>query len=475
LLIAVTAVAAERPNFVFFLVDDLGYRDIGANNPETFYETPSVDRLAREGMRFTQAYAANPVCSPTRFSIMTGRYPTRSGCTNFFSGKRAGRFLPAELHDRMPLEEVTIAEALSSAGYRTTFIGKWHLGPTEEYWPEQQGFAVNLGGHHAGSPPGGYFAPWNNPRLSNGPEGEHLTERLASEAVKTIEQLRDEPFLLYLAFHAVHTPLQAPKPLIQKYEEKAARLGLTEAVEFAEEEQILPGEGPRKVRILQKHATYAAMVECLDTAVGRVLDALDQTGIAGRTCVVFFSDNGGLATSEGHPTSNLPLRAGKGWLYEGGIREPMLVRAPGVTAPGSICDEPVISTDFYPTLLELAGLPPRPEQHLDGVSLVQLLRGEPSLAPRALYWHYPHYSNQGGFPGGAIRVGDLKLIERYEDGRRHLYDLSADVGEQHDLADERPEDAARMQGWLHSWYKSVGAQFLQPQDGQQPWNPFADR
>ena len=470
-VIAATLPAAERPNFVFILVDDLGYMDIGANNPETFYETPNVDRLASEGMRFTQGYAANPVCSPTRYSIMTGKYPSRADATNFFSGRREGWFQPAPLNDRMALEEVTLAEALKEAGYQTAFVGKWHLGPTEEFWPKQQGFDINIGGHHKGSPPGGYFAPWQNPRLENGPNGEFLTERLTDESLAILEQFQSDPFLLYLSFHTVHTPLQAPEGLVKKYQQKAERLGLTDKPEFGIEEQCLPTDRPRQVRILQKHATYAAMVESMDTAVGRVLEKLDRLGLAETTTVCFFSDNGGLSTSEGLPTSNLPLRGGKGWTYEGGIREPMIIKSPGMTSPGRTCDEPVISTDYYPTLLEIAGLPLKPEQHLDGESFVPLLRGDDSLPPRSLYWHYPHYSNQGGFPSGAIREGDWKLIERYEDGSQQLFNLADDVGEQHNRVDEFPERAAKMRARLHAWYQSVDAKFLRPKDGRQPWHP----
>lgn len=465
--------AAESPlNFVFFLVDDLGCMDIGAYNAETFYETPHVDRLAAEGMRFTSGYAANPVCSPTRFSIMTGKYPTRAACTNFFTGKKAGRFLPADLNDRMPLEEVTLAESLKANGYATFFAGKWHLGPTEEFWPEAQGFDFNLGGCDRGGPYGGrkYFSPYGNPKLTDGPEGEHLPDRLATETVQFIKQHRDRPFLAYLAFHDVHTPLIGRPDLVAKYEHKAAQVT---GEEFAPEEQILPDEKERRVRILQKHAVYAAMVEAMDLAVGKVLRGLNELGVADRTAVFFMSDNGGLSTSEGSPTSNLPLRGGKGWLYEGGVRVPYLIKWPGVTPPGSTCDVPVVSTDFYPTMLDMAGLPARPEQTLDGISLTPLLRGSGAMPSRSLYWHYPHYSNQGGFPGGAVRDGDWKLIERYEDGHAHLYNLTDDIGERTDLAAGQPERVARMRADLHRWYGTVGAKFLESKspDGPRPWRP----
>lgn len=467
--------SAKQPNFVFILVDDLGYMDIGANNPDTFYETPNVDRIAREGMRFTNGYAANPVCSPTRYSIMTGKHPSRVDATNFFSGKRSARFLPAPLHDDMPLKETTIAEALKAHGYGTFFAGKWHLGPTPEYWPTNQGFDVNMGGMNRGGPYGGdkYFSPYGNPRLEDGPKGEHLPDRLAMEAAKYIEANKDKPFLVYLSFYSVHTPLMAPKPLVEKYRKKAERLGLNGKKEFAGEEQVFPNGGKRQVRILQKHAVYAAMIESMDNAVGKVLKKLDELELDDDTIVMFMSDNGGLSTSEGSPTSNLPLRGGKGWLYEGGIREPYLVKWPGVTKPGSTCDEPVVSMDFYPTMLAIADLPAKPDQHLDGESLVPLLKGEAKTLKRdALYWHYPHYSNQGGIPGAAIRMGNYKLIERFEDGRVHLYDLAKDIGERNDLAEKMPDRVDAMRKRLHKWYQEVDAKFLQAKpNGPEPWRP----
>ena len=463
-------------NVVFFLVDDLGYMDVSPNNPDTFYETPNIERLAASSMRFTDGYAANPVCSPTRFSIQTGKYPTRADATNFFSGKREGRFKPAPLNDIMSLDEVTIAEAFKGNGYKTYFAGKWHLGPTEEYWPEHQGYDVNKGGFSRGGPygPGKYFSPYGNPRLDDGPKGEHLPMRLARETSEFIQSNKDQPFFAFLSFYSVHTPLMGPKELVAKYEAKAKRLGLTDKTEFAPEEQIEPNaKKPREVRILQRHAVYAAMVESMDTAVGKVLDAIEAAGVADDTVVCFMSDNGGLSTSEGSPTSNLPLRGGKGWLYEGGIREPFMIRAPGVAKGGSTCATPVVSTDFYPTLLELCGLPAMPKNHLDGVSLVPLLKGADSIDRDAIYWHYPHYSNQGGIPGGAIRMGDWKLIERYEDGRAQLYNLKDDIGETKDLAEAEPDRVKTMRTKLHAWYPTVDAKFLQPktQGGEMPWRP----
>jgi len=459
--------AYGSPNIVVFLVDDLGYMDIGANNPDCFYETPNIDRLAKSGMRFTDGYAANPVCSPTRYSLMTGKYPTRVQATNFFSGKRSGRFNPAPLNDRMPLSEITIAQALKTKGYATFFAGKWHLGPTEEYYPQNRGFDVNIGGYHRGGPYTGskYFAPFKNPEIAEeSPEGDHLPDRLARETAAFIGKNKKGPFFAYLSFYSVHTPLMGRPDLVKKYKEKAAGIN---GAEFAGEEQVF-GNKPREVRILQKHAVYAAMVEAMDQAVGLVLKQLEDSGVAGNTIVVFTSDNGGLSTSEGSPTSNLPLRGGKGWVYEGGIREPWIVRYPGVTQAGAVNAEPICSVDLFPTLAAAAGV--KVDHQIDGVDIGPALRGKP-LGREAIYWHYPHYSNQGGFPGGALREGDFKLVERYEDGRVHLYDLKKDIGETKDLAAEMPERVEKMRKRLHGWYKSVDAKFLMVKEGQTPWTP----
>ena len=470
----ICSVQAKQPNVVFILVDDLGYMDIGANNPKTFYETPNVDALAASGARFTNGYAANPVCSPTRYSIMTGKYPSRTNATNYFSGARAGKFLPAELYNRMDLEENTIAERFQDAGYKTAFFGKWHLGPTEEYWPKHQGFDLNYGGFSRGAPPGGYFSPYKNPRLKDGPDGEHLTGRLTNEVLRTLEESKDRPFFIYLSYYTVHTPLQAPKDLVQKYRVKATRLGLDEGEDFADEEQVLPGGRARKVRIVQDHAVYAAMVETMDRSVGRIVRKLEELGLREDTIICFTGDNGGLSTSEGSPTSNLPLRGGKGWIYEGGIREPFIISHPSQVKP-TTDDAPVSSIDFYPTLLDLAGIRKPKKGVLDGISLAPLLSGQGSLEERDLFWHYPHYSNQGGFPGGANRRGDYKLVERYEDGRLHLYDLSTDLGEKVDVKENHPELVASMKESLHNWYLEVDAQFLRAKaDGPNPWHPEAN-
>jgi arylsulfatase A-like enzyme len=453
---ATSACAADKtvPNVVFFLVDDLGQRDLGCYG-STFYETPHLDRLAKEGARFTDAYAACPVCSPTRASIMTGQWPQRTGITDYIGApmtpeqwKRNTQLLPAPYSDRLALDAPTLAKSMKAAGYSTFFAGKWHLGP-EGWWPENQGFDINQGGIDRGGPYGGskYFSPYGNPRLKDGPEGEHLPDRLASETEKFIEDNKDRPFFAYLSFYSVHTPLMGREDLVKKYEAKRKQLALN--AEWGREE-------PRDVRLVQEHAVYAAMVEAMDLAVGKVLAKLESLGLSENTLVIFTSDNGGLSTSEGWPTSNLPLRGGKGWMYEGGIREPLVVRWPAVVKPESVISTPVSSPDFMPTLLEAAGIKPQPNQTLDGTSLLPLFKGN-SLPERALFWHYPHYGNQGGAPSAAIRRGDWKLIEWQEDSRVELFHLASDLSEMSDLAASQPQRVTQLRNELHAWQRHVGA------------------
>jgi arylsulfatase A-like enzyme len=464
--------AGDKPNIVFFLVDDLGVMDIGAYNPNIFYETPNVDRIAKEGIRFTNGYSACCVCSPTRFSIMTGKYPARNACTNWFGAADSAKFRGAEYHDRLDLEEITLAETFKEAGYKTAYVGKWHLGPTEEFWPENQGFDVNIGGCHKGNPgrggyqgKGGYFSPYNNPRLLDGVEGEFLTERLTEEAIKQIKVMKNSPFFLYFAFYQVHTPLQAPEVLIEKYREKAKRLNLPEEQDptSIQENELRPNGKARLIRRIQSHPVYAAMVESMDTAVGRIMDTLYEEKLLDNTIICFVSDNGGLAENS---TSNFPLRAGKGWLYEGGHRVPFIIRVPQGRA--GISEVPVITNDFYPTLLELTGLPLKPLQHQDGVSLKPILDGKEPPKRDTLYWHYPHY---GAFPGGAIRKGDWKLIRRYEDGRVQLYNLKEDPSEQNDCAEKESERTKQLAEEHDHWLQSVNAKFLREKDGYKPWLP----
>ncbi len=464
MLAATSLAAADHTNFVFILADDLGWRDLSSYG-SPFYETPHLDRLAATGMRFSNAYAACPVCSPTRASILTGKYPVRTGVTDYIGARhseawpRNTRLLPAPYEGQLAHAEVTIAEVLKEAGYATFFAGKWHLGP-EGYWPEDQGFDINKGGHDRGGPYGGnkYFSPYGNPRLEDGPEGEHLPDRLGRETASFIEANRDRPFLAYLSFYSVHTPLMARPDLEAKYEAK------TKLIDFAGPEWL--PEHIRKTRQVQNHAVYAGMVEAMDAAAGTVLSALDRLGLARNTVVLFMSDNGGLSTSEGHPTANIPLRAGKGWLYEGGVREPMIIRAPKLTRPGAVNDHAVTSTDFFPTILELAGLAPHPD--IDGVSLVPLLSGGELAEARPLFWHYPHYGNQGSAPGGAVREGDWKLIEWYEDNGLELFNLAADISERYNLAAQHPDIAKALQAKLRAWLDETGARMPTPNPNFKP-------
>jgi len=460
--------AGKKTRFVFVLVDDLGWTDVACFGSK-FYETPNIDALAKSGMKMTSAYAACPVCSPTRGSIMTGKYPARTQTTDYFGGGRRGKLLPAPYKQYLPLEEITIAEAMKAGGYKTFFAGKWHLGG-ERYLPDKQGFDINKGGGRSGAPyksygnhrvlskdptePGGYFSLYANPHLEDGPRGEYLTDRLTDEAIKFIEASKDGPFLCYLSFYSVHNPLQAKPKYVKKFKDKLAAMPKPEGPEFIKEHK-------NRARQIQQNPVYAAMIYSVDENVGRLLKKLDELGLAEETVVVFTSDNGGLSTSEGHNTANLPLRGGKGWLYEGGVRVPTIVRWPGVTKPGSTCDVPITSTDYYPTFLEIASLPAKPKQHVDGMSITAALKGG-TLDRKAIYWHYPHYGNQGGRPGSAVRAGDYKLIEFFESGSVELYNLKDDIGEHKDLAAKMPEKAAELRKMIHQWRKEVDAKMMKP-------------
>ena len=456
---------ANQPNFVFFLVDDLGWADVGCNG-STFHKTPHIDSLAQSGVRFTDGYAAASICSPTRASIMTGRHPVRVNITDWIPGaSNTGKFGKVEDRDNLALDEVTIAEVLRENGYKTFFAGKWHLGG-EGHYPEDQGFDINIGGHHRGSPPGGYYSPWSNPKLQSKFDGEYLTERLTEETNQFIETQsgKDEPFLVYLSYYNVHTPIQAYKKRIDEYREKAKLLG-------GDTPTIEMRDGLSRGR--QDNAELASMVAAVDDSVGSILQKLEEKKIADNTVVVFFSDNGGLCTrplkggqakrnKRIGPGCNLPLRSGKGWLYEGGIREATIVRAPGVTKSGGVCSSPVMSTDFFPTMLELAGIAPKPDLHQDGVSLVDLLKNPEQKKERSLYWHYPHYHGSGWSPGGAIRKGDWKLIEFWEHNDAQLYNLAHDIGEQKDLSESHPDVKADLISELAAWRKKMGAAMPMP-------------
>ncbi len=343
---------------------------------------------------------------------MSGKHPTRVGVTQFIGGHTVGRLCDVPYFQALPMQEISLATALRRSGYRTWHVGKWHLGDRQT-WPEQHGFDVNIAGCGWGLPVNGFFSPYGMPNLTDGPAGEYLTDRLTDEAIKLIQQNNGRPFFLNLWHYAVHVPIQAPRALVEKYERKARDLGLDRQTMLVEGEYF-PCQHKRTQRVtrrvVQSDPVYAAMIENLDTNIGRLLHALETKGIADNTMVVFLSDNGGLATAEeGSPTCNLPLAEGKGWNYKGGTRVAQSVRWPGVMPPGRLCDTLVVSMDFYPTLLEAAGQPAPPEQHCDGVSLMPLLRGRTRGKRRPLIWHYPHYSNQGSSPAIAIRDGDWKL------------------------------------------------------------------
>ncbi|MGI6375050.1 MAG: sulfatase [Anaerolineae bacterium] len=459
----------RRPNIILILMDDLGWKDLSCYG-SSFYETPNLDQLAARSVRFTDAYAACPVCSPTRASIMSGKYPARVGVTNFIGGHTQGRLVDAPYVRQLPLTEASLATALREGGYATWHVGKWHLGG-RDYWPDRHGFEVNVGGCDWGMPNRGYFSPWGLPTLPDGPAGEYLPDRLMDEAIGLIERSDGRPFFLNYWDYCVHIPIQAKPEKVARYEAKARAQGLDALPTFAEGEPF-PCEHKRDQRVvrrlLQSDAAYAAMIESVDENIGRLLQALEAAGQADDTIIIFTSDNGGLATAEGSPTCNAPLAEGKGWMYEGGTREPLFVHWPGVAAPG-VCATPVTSPDLYPTILEMAGLPLRPQQHVDGVSLAPLLRGEGAPEREALYWHYPHYGNQGGTPGASLRAGDWKLIEFYEDGRLELYNLREDVSEERNRAAELPALAARLQALLAAWRESVAAQMPAPNPDYTPW------
>lgn len=456
-------VQAEKPNVVLILMDDMGAHDLSIEG-STFYESPNIDKLAKSGMRFTQGYATCRVCSPSRASIQLGQFTATHGITDWIGArtgmawKRDDRVLPAEYVPHLPHEDISLAEAMLEGGYQTFFAGKWHLGD-EGSFPTDHGFQINKGGHHRGSPPGGYFSPFKNPVLDDGPAGESLPLRLASETVDFIKSSKDKPFFAMLSFYSVHGPVQTTKELWAKYQKKAESL--------PEREERFKVDRTMPVRQVQDHPVYAGMVEITDDAVGMVLDALDELSLADSTVVIFTSDNGGVSSGDAFATSNLPLRGGKGRQWEGGIREPFYIRYPTVTKPNSTCDVPVTGADFYPTILDLCGLPLRPKQHVDGTSLVPLMNGK-SIPDRPLYWHYPHYGNQGGEPGSIIRVGDWKLIHYYEDGRNELYNLVTDPTEEIDVAFSYPARTTRMWNQLDDWLTSVDAKRPKPDPRYSP-------
>jgi len=434
--------SSAQPNILFILADDLGWTDLGCQG-STFYETPNIDSLARRGVRFTNGYATCCVCSPSRASLMTGKYPPRTGITDLIPGSPNGKLIRAPNAQHLALEEVTVAEAFREAGYETFFAGKWHLGD-RCYSPDKQGFPAALSQVMEDGKPSNFWFPKSDKPIVATEDDPKFSDRIADEAVRFISANARRPFFAYLPFLAPHRPVKARADLVAKYEKKA----LTAPPDAWGKER------GNDVRLVQNHAAYAAMIEQLDSAIGRVLDALKKRGLDERTIIIFTSDNGGLSLSSDRPTSNVPLRAGKGWAYEGGLRVPWIIVAPGVTQAGSTSETPITSTDLYPTLLELANQPFKPEKHLDGVSLVPALKGG-TISSRSLFWHYPHYGAQHGAPFGAVRDGDWKLIEWYEDERLELFHLSDDPGEKKNLAKAETAKANELRTALHEWRTRV--------------------
>lgn len=513
LAIQLTSVAQERQqtgnrmNVIFFLVDDLGWSDVGCYGSD-FYETPNIDQLAKEGVKFEQAYASCHVCSPSRASMLTGKYPARLNLTDWLPGRKEFPFQKlknAEINQHLPLEETTIAEALHDQGYQTAIIGKWHLGE-EGSTPLDHGFDYRITSWNKGWPLT-YYAPFRLGGMENVKEG-YLTDYLTDKAVEYIEDNQESPFFMYLSHFAVHDPIQGRPDLVKKYEAKLAKLEKVQTPPYileANPDTVSPFsrselnrmlEEPAyqgfdlmpnrivKIKQRQDNVQFAAMVESMDESLGRIVAKLKELNLYDKTIIIFTSDNGGMAAANfGNPakhipaeavdkqfsTSNLPLRGAKGWLYEGGIRVPAIVKNPRVSKKGMVCETPIINTDFYPSILDMLDLPLLPEQHVDGRSFTDLLANKRRRTDTPLYWHFPHYSNHGlQSPGGAIRYGDYKLITYFENGTVQLFNLVKDMSEQHDIASEKPKKAAELQSMLAAWQKSVSAQKMVPNNAYKP-------
>lgn len=473
---SVSALSAEKnkvpTNVIFFLADDLGWTDLGCYGSK-FYETPNIDRLAHEGMLFTNAYAACPVSSPTRASFQTGKYPARIGITDFIKGRyhipqkrkeiqQNCPVLPVENIFNLPLTEVTIAEVLKQQGYQTAHIGKWHLAEDSLNFPQYQGYDINIAGCGKGSPgPGGYFVPYNNPELKDGPKGEYLTDRLGDECVKILQKFKDKPFFINFPFYQVHLPLIGKPDKVQYFTDKAHKMGLDTIQNIFNENPDWKANQPFKElnfheRIIQSNPVYAAMISSMDENVGKVIKELKRLGLYENTIIIFTSDNGGLSTAESSPTSNFPLKAGKGHLYEGGIREPLIAKWTNHFPAGKKSENLVSSVDYFPTILDLLNIKLPKELKIDGVTVKPSFCGnKQDRGP--IFWHYPHYPNQGGRPAGAIREGDYKLIEFFDNGNIELYNLKNDIGETHNLADSDKKTAEILLKKLHDWRISVNA------------------
>lgn len=449
------SVRKDLPNVLLILVDDYGWNDLSATGSQ-FYETPNIDRIAQRGMMFVNSYAACSVSSPSRASILTGKTPARHGITNWIGDpygtaaaeKNNTRMIQPQYVETLPKSEFTLEQALQQYGYTTMISGKWHLGDLD---PTEYGFDINKGGYEAGNPKGGYYVPYNNPKLPDGPAGEDLTIRLAYETKAFIDDqaTAGKPFFAYLSFYAVHAPIQTSRERWSYFRDKAEKMGI--APEGFKIDRTLP------VRQVQDNPVYAGLISSVDDAVGIVMDELDRLGITDNTIVIFTSDNGGVSSGDNYSSSNLPLRGGKGRQWEGGTRVPLFMMAPSLKNPGRKETTPVIHMDLYPTILEMAGLPTIPTQHVDGVSLKPLIAQSGAIAPRAMYWHYPHYGNQGGEPASYVKEGDWKLIYYWEDNRTELYNLASDPGEETSVAESNPARVVALKNKLDKWLEETHA------------------
>lgn len=455
LLLVSQSFAQDKPNVVLFVVDDLGYYDLSATG-SNFYETPNIDQLAKSGMQFQNAYVSHPRCVPSRYSLQTGKYPARKQIPG---GK-----------EQMQASELTIGEAFKEAGYTTFFAGKWHLGSSEAQWPQNQGYDINIGGCHAGAPPS-YFYPYNVKMagdkskhkeivgLEKGAEGEYLTDRLTDETVKFISTHTEEPFFAVLCHYAVHTPLQAKEEKIKKYEQKLKKM------DFSGPEYITK-DGTTKMR--QDNAIYAAMIESMDESLGKLVNTLKAEGIYDNTIILFTSDHGGLSNrgvknKRALATSNLPLRAGKGHVYDGGAKVPLFVYWPGQVNPETYSKQLTVNTDIFPTLLDMAGIPLKKEAHVDGISMLSTLQGKKAIK-RTIYWHSPvgRPESTGDENCSAIRDGDYKLIDYYDQQKLELYNLKSDPYEQNNLVSTDDKLAKKLHKKLNSWKSDVNAIHKKP-------------
>lgn len=497
----------NQPNIIFFLVDDLGWTDVGCYGSQ-FYETPNIDALAESGVRFTDAYAASHVCSPTRASIITGKYPASINLTDWLTGRRDFPFqkmLNVKINQHIPYDVKTLPAILKANGYKTAIYGKWHLGE-DSASTARQGFDTHIPDWNRGWPKNGYYFPYGMKGLEEGDDGEYLTDRMTTEALKYIEQNKDKPFFLYLSHFAVHDPIEGRPDLVEKYQKKLAkmvppeshpfilegkpgvenpisRVDLDKAIDQEEYQgfKVFPNQTV-KIKQHQDNVQFAGMVESMDESLGRVLNKLNELKIDDQTVVIFYSDNGGMSAAnfwnpkrnipedeldKAFSTSNLPLRGGKGWMYEGGIRVPLIIKWPGKGLQKVTCDVPVTSPDFLPTILDMVGV--KNTENSDGLSLVPLLTGDSILNRKAIFWHFPHYSNHGmQSAGGAVRSGDFKLLEYYDTGKVQLFNLKNDIGEQKDLSEIEVEKTSELKEKLHFWRNKIGAQMMNTNPNYDP-------